>query len=404
VGLYYGRDVMALYESYFLAEEPFTGASATARNGLISDPWLTSQNPRYTSVPVPFTDQSPGSFAWPSQVSGLRGLSPDYTLPSSTQWNVGVERELLRGVRLEASYQGNSSTSQPTGIPSNLPVWAAGATDSGSSYQERRPDQFLGDNGEWVYNDGRTRFDQFLVIARANRSGLFAQFSWAYTHARRNFGGTSAVQGNRDWDSTIAYPYDTSVMADFQNDQTIAGFVVWNLPFLKGNDSALGKIAGGWTLTADGYWNFNRQGNSVTPGYDSNANNWGDDYASVVGDINYPKTEITGQGDLLYQWFDGSAFMYPNGTRNRTFGPETTTQGLNVLTQLPWRWRVNAGLMKDFRIVAATKLQFRFEVFNLFNHANLNDPNGSVNSTDFGKIRGKYGEGRRIQLGLRFMF
>jgi hypothetical protein len=65
---------------------------------------------------------------------------------------------------------------------------------------------------------------------------------------------------------------------------------------------------------------------------------------------------------------------------------------------------VNAGLMKDFRIVADTKLQFRFEVFNLFNHANLNDPNGSVNSTDFGKIRGKYGEGRRIQLGLRFMF
>ena len=43
-------------------------------------------------------------------------------------------------------------------------------------------------------------------------------------------------------------------------------------------------------------------------------------------------------------------------------------------------------------------------MFNLFNHANLNDPNLSVNSPDFGKIRGKYGEGRRIQLGLRFMF
>ena len=404
VGLYYGRDVMALYETYYMHDPPFTGGSATARNGVISDPWLTSQNPRYTSLPVPFSDANPADYQWPSQVNSLRGISTDYSLPSSVQWSVGVEREIFHGVRLEASYQGNSSTSQPTGVPNNLPVWADGATDSGSSYQSRRPDQFLGDNGEWVYNDGRTRFDQFLVIARANRSDLFAQLSWAYSHARRNFGGTSAVQGNRDWDSTVTYPYDTSVMQDFQKDQTIMGFFVWSLPLLRGNDSALGKIAGGWSLTANGYWNFDRKGNTVTPGYDSNANNWGDDYAKVVGGISYPKTEITGQGDLLYQWFDPSAFVYPNGTLDRTFSPVNTLDGLNVLTQLPWRWGVNAGLMKDFRIVENTKLQFRLEVFNLFNHANLNDPNGSVNSTDFGKIRGKYGDGRRIQLGLRFSF
>ncbi len=61
--------------------------------------------------------------------------------------------------------------------------------------------------------------------------------------------------------------------------------------------------------------------------------------------------------------------------------------------------------MKDFRIVARhASLQFRLEVFNLFNHANLNDPNLSVGNADFGKIRGKYGDGRRIQLGFRFMF
>jgi hypothetical protein len=54
--------------------------------------------------------------------------------------------------------------------------------------------------------------------------------------------------------------------------------------------------------------------------------------------------------------------------------------------------------------VGDTKLQFRLEAFNLFNHANLNDPNLSVGNSDFGRIRGKYGEGRRIQLGLRFMF
>ena len=190
VGLYYGRDVMALYETYYMHKPPFTGGSVTARNGVISNPWLTSQNPTYPTVPLPFTDQNPAELpVWPSQISGLRGMSTDYGLGSSTQWNLAVEREISRGVRLEASYQGNSSTTTPTGVPTNLPVWADGATDSGSSYQSRRPDQFLGDNGGIVTNDGRTRFDQFLLLARARRSGLFAQLSWAYTHARRNFAG-----------------------------------------------------------------------------------------------------------------------------------------------------------------------------------------------------------------------
>ena len=193
-------------------------------------------------------------------------------------------------------------------------------------------------------------------------------------------------------------------MLDFQHQQTIAGFFVWDMPFLRGNNSALGKILGGWSLTANGYWNFARQGSSVGVNYDSNANNWGDDFAKVAGGVSYPKTEITGQGDLLYQWIDPSGFVYPNGTLNRTFSPATTTDGVNLIDQLPWAWRVDAGLMKDFRIVGDTKLQFRLEAFNLFNHANLNDPNLSVGSSDFGTIRGKYGEGRRIQLGLRFMF
>ncbi len=337
-------------------------------------------------------------------MSGLAGQDPDYGLGSSTQWNISVERELARGVRLELGYQGNSSTSTPTGIPTNLPGWADGANDSGSSYQSRRPDQFLGDNGMWVYNDGRTKFDQLLLIGRAHRADVFAQLSWAWTHARRNFGGTSAVQGNRDWDSSIAFPYSTELMQDFQNNHTIAGFLVWDLPVYRHDTGTKGKILGGWQITANGYWSFWNKGSSVFAGYDANANSWGDDLAKVNGGISYPKTPITGEGDLLYQWFDTGAFSYPNGTLDRVFGPTTVTDGLNVLDELPGSWRVDAGLMKTIVIAGAARLQLRFETFNLFNHANLNWPNTSVNSPDFGRIRGKNGDARRIQMGIRFIF
>ncbi len=115
-GLYYGRDVMATYEGAYLHRPPFAGAAATSRNGVLSNPWLTSQNPTYSAVPLPFTDQNPASYQWPSQVSGLYGQATDYGLGSSTQWNLAVERELFRGVRLELGYQGNSSTSSPTSV------------------------------------------------------------------------------------------------------------------------------------------------------------------------------------------------------------------------------------------------------------------------------------------------
>jgi hypothetical protein len=315
-----------------------------------------------------------------------------------------VEREILKGVHLEASYQGNSTSTGPTMVPSNVAVWADGANDSGSSVQERRPNQFLGDNGPVLRNDGLTKFDQFLLIARARRPTLFAQVSWAYTHARRNFNGTNAVVDNRDWDQGITNPVYPDLLLDFQHNQTLAGFLVWDIPIFADRSTTAGKILGGWQLTADGYWNFDNKGASVYAGYDANADGQGADLAAVAGGISYPKSEIEGQDDLLYQWFSPSAFAYPNGTLDRVFSPATTDEGANVIDSLPWSWSLNAGLIKNFRITGSARAQLRFEAYNLFNHANLNGPNTSVDSPDFGKIRGKYGSGRRIQMGVRFIF
>jgi len=404
VGLYYGRDVLARWQTSYLGKPPFTGASAVARNGRIVDPWVTSQNPTYGAPPFPFVDQNPAAYEWPSQISGFYGLDPDYGLGSSWQWNAAIEREILPRLTLELSYQGNTSSTTPTAVPPNVALWAYGATDDSSSVQERRPNQFAGDNLPWVRNDGQTRYDQVLVIARARRSHLFGQLSWAYTHARRNFNGTTRIQDNRDWDQGISNPVYPDLMLDFQNNQQIAGFLVYDLPFLRNDTSTLGKILGGWQISANGYWSFANKGSSVFAGYDANADGEGGDLATVVGSVSYPKTEITGQGDLLYQWFDPSAFAYPNGTMNREFGPITTSEGANVIDSLPWAWSVDAGLLKNFTIHDQMKLQFRFEVYNLFNHANLSGPNTSVDSPDFGRIRGKYGEGRKIQMGFRFLF
>jgi hypothetical protein len=397
-GLYYGRDVLAVYQTAFLGRPPFTGSRAVANNGTLSNPWLTSQNPTYSTVPTPFQDQNPANYQWGSQVSNLYQLDPNYSIASSWQWNVAVERELTKGIRLELSYQGNSSTDGTTFVPTNLAAFAPGANDNASNVQARRPNQFLGDNGNELSNAGRTRYDQILLITHIRKSDLFGQLSWAYTHARRNF-SQGNIEAARDWDGTIDFPGCPTCMQDSTNNHTIAGFFVWNLPIARDN-----KILGGWSMTADGFYSFLNKGTTVLTGYDANADGFSNDPANAPGSVGYAKSPINQPGsNLLYQWFSPDGFTYPDGGTTRVFSGTTTYSGVNAVST-PSYWSINSSLMKNFTLTGSAKLQFRFEVYNLFNHANLNGPNTSLTSSDFGTIRGKYGDGRRIQMGARLMF
>ena len=193
-------------------------------------------------------------------------------------------------------------------------------------------------------------------------------------------------------------------MLDFQHHQTIAGFFVWDMPFLRGNDSALGKILGGWSLTANGYWNFDQTGLQRRRQLRREREQLGRRFRQGRRRHLVPEDGDHGPGRPALPVDRPGGLRVPERHPGPDVQPRDDDDGVNVIDQLPWAWRLNAGLIKDFRIVGDTKLQFRLEAFNLFNHANLNDPNTSVDSSDFGKIRGKYGDGRRIQMGIRFIF
>ncbi|MCP4249512.1 MAG: hypothetical protein GY778_20920, partial [bacterium] len=101
-------------------------------------------------------------------------------------------------------------------------------------------------------NRGRLRFDQILVISRARRAGLFGQLAYAYTHARRNYGGVDTVAANRDYISSIGFPENPTLLYDVQNQHSLTGFVVWDLPLYEGEKSGLGWILlDDWQITAN---------------------------------------------------------------------------------------------------------------------------------------------------------
>jgi hypothetical protein len=99
----------------------------------------------------------------------------------------------------------------------------------------------------------------------------------------------------------------------------------------------------------------------------------------------------------ILQWFDAAAFANP---ANFTFGDS----GVNILRG-PGSWNVDSVLSKNFALGAdARVLQFRFEAFNLFNHANFGQPNANINTpAQVGRIFGA-GAPRILQLALKLNF
>ena len=61
------------------------------------------------------------------------------------------------------------------------------------------------------------------------------------------------------------------------------------------------------------------------------------------------------------------------------------------------------SLLKDLKLTESKSLQFRFEFFNVFNHAQFLNPSGNINSSNFGVVT-QARDPRIGQVALKFLF
>jgi hypothetical protein len=61
------------------------------------------------------------------------------------------------------------------------------------------------------------------------------------------------------------------------------------------------------------------------------------------------------------------------------------------------------ALLKDTKITESKDLQFRAEAFNIFNHAQFQNPSGDFNSSSFGLVT-QARAARIMQIGVKFLF
>jgi hypothetical protein len=219
-------------------------------------------------------------------------------------------------------------------------------------------------------------------------------------------------QGLAGAEGSAANPFDQTASrgpAVFDLTHNWRFNLVYRVPTFR-QGTVVGSILSGWGISGIEAWNSGYPINvqMTTNPSGSGVNNTGADRPSVnpnfTGNL-YPKTVL--------RWFDPAAFISPppintpdgpvgvfgNVGRNTLRGPSFANTDLSLSREIPVRALGDQG-----------KTEFRFEVFNIFNHPNFGLPaasgpyNGTSVAATAGQISTTVGDSRRIQLALKLLF
>ncbi len=320
---------------------------------------------------------------WPSRLASPRIVS----------YNLGVQKEIHGNIIAEVNYVGNLGRHLQRFININqLPVGTRlNAPNSGINPNALRPYPGYATIEMRDHGDNSNYNSLQASLSRRMRSGV--SFGANYTFSRAL--DTTAEDPQNSYDARADYG-----LAKFHRKHVFNINYVYELPFLARHSNLfVRKILGGWELSGVTSFQSGAPGNVTVP-QDVARIGAGSSRASVNGSPNLPAGERT-----LARWFNAEAFLPPEKMVQGQFG----NTGRNILIGPGFQlWDIS--LMKRISIRERTRLQFRAESFNTFNHPNFTGINTTVRfnavgqpTQNFGAVNGA-GPGRVLSFGLKLLF
>jgi outer membrane receptor protein involved in Fe transport len=383
-GFYYSYNPLQI-RLWSVEAAPWRPSANGGNTASLVDIWGTSRSVVFTQPPTPFTTDV-SNFKYPPRLNNIIGYD-SFRTPYSIQWNVTFEKELARFMTASVGYVANRGYNNLQILPGNLPLPAATATLN--NIDARRPLSNYSNVGI-IYPRARTWFDSLQMTADIRSSrGLTARFTYVLG-AFEDYWNEDPT-GNSNLQTANPLNWNGERARD-GNRHVFRAFYVYDLPLLKNANALLRGAVGGWQLAGSTYVTSGDYLN-VTLGQDYNFDSVPGDRPDLAKSITY----TTGSRDQkAAQYFDKTAFAAPAsrtvfGTlpRNAIIGPAT--------------WNSNLSLLKKVQLTERKYVQLRGEAYNFLNHNNLNNPNTTMSSSDFGRILSRSGN-RVIQIGARFVF
>jgi hypothetical protein len=438
-GIYYDKSEVEQAGQVGFGIPPFAIASLNGVAG--AGATVSSINPAFAN---PFADVATGATVpnpypfsgYPSSVNfattpGLEPIftgccavvAPDTRDPRVSNYNLTLQRQLDASTIVTAGYVGSVARRLSYGMPLNV---VSGLTPGGTTIT---PYNLLvyGPIDE-IFSAGNSNYNAFQASVNKRMShGLQFLVSYTYAHSLDDtsgfenssfgeYGGkTGGFGGSIRSSNPYCFPGCDYASSIFDARQRLVFSYAYQIPGLHSN-LLVNKLTQGWTIT--GITTFQTgmpldiaDLTEPSGGCDAAADFTCWDGPNQVAPVKYLNPRKTGS------WFDPSSFVpvscvpspgspnscpaagvsptsvaaYGNAPRNPIRGP-----GIN---------NFDFALYKDTAITERTKIQLRFEAYNIFNHTQF-DPDGvhtDVTGASFGAITAAENP-RLMQIAGKFIF
>ncbi len=348
----------------------------------LSEPFIGAVNP-FPFTP-PQSEQEKRDFVFVEPVLFGQSVDPNLVAGYNQQWNINVQQELPGNIVWTTAYIGSKAQKLPlvtdrnlrpaesTGLPNVRPYAAF------SSLRQYQSVAF-GSYHAFQTTINKRMSKGFTVLAN-------------YTFSKTI--DISAQEGEPATPQNVDAIGNDKALADFHHAQRLVASFLWAIP--TPFTSGVGKwVLGGWQ--ANGIYSI-QSGNPVNTitGQDiARTGQSGGQRPDLVGD---PLSGVSRDRQAIINgdpWYNVAAFANP---ARGYFGGA----GRNIIIG-PSNWNMDFGLFKNIAVGERINVQYRWEMFNALNHANLNDPNGNINAGTAAEINTLSGP-RIMQMGLRVTF
>ena len=331
-----------------------------------------------------------------------------FDTPYVQQYNLNVQRQLSERMVLTVGYAGSRGTNLPAVADVNIP---RGEIVDGRVFfaATRRPNPNF-DDLRYRFPGADSAYNALqITLNRRFDAGLQFRASYALAKSIDDTSGSQTagdVSASTNW---VPYFYDIKLkrgLSGFNVTHNVSFNATYELPFGPGRK--YGSDMAGFTAGLLSGWQVSGIVALVSgfPGAIEIAS----PLTSIGIRTNFPDL-VPGadnnpiRQDNADQYFDPAAFAFPPA---RTIG----NLGRNTVT-LPGLANVDFSLTKNTYVPGISdqfNVQFRLEVFNLFNHVNLGVPvmtafdNRGRLDPNFGRITTTSTPARQIQLGIKVLF
>jgi hypothetical protein len=337
----------------------------------------------------------------PASITGLN--SNVYKQPASYQWSLAVQHSLGERTVASISYVGNTNRYQNDYTEYNLPPQAnliplingvAGANYATSGVP------FPGyDSIRLSTNEANSHYNalQLDINSQVGKDLFLRAF---YTYSKTIDPGTGST-GGQDLQNVsnpyLGWLYDKGPGGYDRTHNAVVNFI-YDIPIFRHSDSRLLRTAvGGWqvsgivTLESGIPLNIGLSGGQSGNGLPNATNR-----PNLIGPVSYPSA-VSPTGQQVIQYINPSSFADP---AIGAFGD----LGHNALRG-PGRDNWNLSLFKSFVFSESrgSRLEFRVETFNIWNHTQFNQVSTNFGASNFGQYTSTF-DPRILQLGLKAYF